>query len=84
MIWQDIVFGVGTALFSIALIPTLRDTQKPALQTSLMTAVVLFIFAFTSATLGLWFACGSQILNGLIWSTLAWQRHTQKPAKDKL
>lgn len=84
MIWQDVVFGVGTAVFSIALIPTLRDKQKPALLTSIPTAVILYVFAITSSTLNLRFAMIMQLVSATIWSALAWQRYRQNQVKSKL
>ncbi len=77
MIWQDIVFGTGTIIFAVSLIPTIRDSQKPAVKTSLPTAIILAFFAVTSATLGLWFAVVAQVISCGLWSLLAFQRFNQ-------
>ena len=54
MVWQDIVLSVGAWIFFIALIPSIKSRDKPAIMTSLPTGIVLVIFALTYATLGLW------------------------------
>lgn len=73
MIWQEAVFAVGSLLFSVALLPTLRAPSKPALSTSLMTGSILLVFAFAYATLDLWYAAATGSVTAGIWLTLAWQ-----------
>jgi len=78
MLWQDWIFGVGTIIFSIALIPSVLGKEKPAISTSLSTGITLMIFAFAQATLFLWFACIASILAGFLWLTLAVQKIRSK------
>jgi len=75
--WQDYVLAVGAFIFSVALIPTLRSKQKPALPTSILTSIVLCVFAVTYASLGLWLAVVAQFLGAFVWGILAWQRYQQ-------
>lgn len=71
--WQDYVLAVGAFLFTVALIPTLRGINKPALSTSVMTSAVLWVFAATYATLELWLATIAQVIGACAWAVLAWQ-----------
>jgi hypothetical protein len=59
----------------LSLVPTIRGDQKPALTTSLMTVVLMAIFSFTMATMGMWLAVLSNL--GILgaWSILAVQRY---------
>lgn len=72
--WQDIVFAVGSLVFSAALIPSVRGTDKPAFISSALTALILAVYAFTFATLSLWFSTFATTLNCVVWSTLAVQK----------
>ena len=76
--WQDFVLAAGSLIFSLALIPSLRSSHKPAASTSLITAAVLLIFAVTYMTLSLWFSAVAITINGLCWLTLAVQKSSQK------
>lgn len=78
MSWQDIVIGGGSAILTIALIPTVFDKQKPALATSLITGGMVTVFVFTFATLSLWFTAAVDIVTASIWFLLAFQRMRQK------
>ena len=62
MQWQDWVFSIGTWIFIIALIPTLRGKQKPELSTSLVTGGILAIFVATYLSLNLWLSALSNVL----------------------
>ena len=73
--WQDWVISVGQFLFFIALLPSIRGKEKPALRTSLMTAIVLTIFAYTQYTLGLYLSVVSAIASALGWYILLWQSY---------
>jgi len=53
IIWQDLVLGIGTWMFIIALIPaTISDIIFPQFS-SFVTAMVLSVFTFTVWTLNL-------------------------------
>lgn len=79
MQWQDLVFSIGNWMFSVALIPTILGKEKPALSTSTVNSVVLFIFGFAFTTLSLWLSAASISLNGILWAILAFQKYR----KDK-
>lgn len=76
--WQDWIFALGSVVFMVALIPALRATEKPPVSTSLMTAMVLEIFATTQATLHLYVASIASVILAFEWATLAWQGLRQK------
>ncbi|MFO0781294.1 MAG: hypothetical protein U0524_00170 [Candidatus Saccharimonadales bacterium] len=71
--WQDYVLAVGAFFFSIALIPSLRGSQKPAVLTSVLTAITLAIFAVTFVTLDLWLSAIAEAIGVLCWGALAAQ-----------
>ena len=77
MQWQDLVFSIGNLMLSVALIPTVTGKSKPELSTSIMTAIILFLFGLTFATLSLWFSAVSISVGGTIWTILAFQRLRQ-------
>jgi hypothetical protein len=74
MVWQDIVLSVGSFVFFIALIPTIRIKEKPALSTSIINGIVLAVFAFTYSTLELWLSVCSTSMVFIAWSVLAVQK----------
>jgi len=77
--WQDYVLAAGSIVFTIALIPSLTSKNKPAVSTSLLTGVVLIVFAFTYLTLHLWFSMVAISINAVAWLALATQKfHQQK------
>jgi len=78
MHWQDLVFSIGSWIFIIALIPTIRGKQKPEFSTSLVTAIILFIFAITYLTLGLLISAISTVGTSTGWFILAYQKYRQK------
>ncbi len=78
MVWQDFVFAIGTWIFIIALIPTIRSREKPPLSTSLPTGLVLLVYVFTFATLELWFSMISSSVLAVLWLYLAWQKRRKK------
>ena len=80
--WQDFVLAAGSLIFSLALIPSLRSTHKPAASTSLVTSGVLFIFAVTYLTLSLWFSAIAITINGLAWLVLALQKLAQNTSRS--
>jgi hypothetical protein len=80
--WQDIVLAIGSILFSIALIPSIISKEKPAVWTSITTALVLLTFAFVYASLKLWYAMFTITINALFWVILAVQKmHLKRKRK---
>lgn len=78
MIWQDWVFGIGTVIFSVALLPSVFGGEKPSLSTSLPTGAILMLFAVTQASLSLWFTAIMSVIAGSLWLVLAFQRYKIK------
>lgn len=78
MLWQDIIFTVGSWIFIFSLIPTIQGKQKPELSTSIITTVVLSIFSITYLTLGLKLSAISTTGTAIGWGILAYQRYRQK------
>lgn len=75
--WQDFVFTVGSFLFIIGLIPTVRGSQKPPLSTSFVTGLVLLVFAVMYLTLELYLSAVVTTITSMMWATLFLQRHRQ-------
>ncbi len=74
MTWQDIILSVGSWIFTIALIPSVISKDKPALSSSLTTAIVLTVYAVVYVTISLWTAAASTVLVAVMWYTLAIQK----------
>lgn len=77
MLWQDWVFSIGTWVFAIALIPTIKSKEKPPLSTSAPTAFFLALFAFTYFTLSLYLSAVSSLSTATAWFILALQKYRQ-------
>jgi amino acid permease len=69
--WQDWVLSTGAFLVLLSLLPTLRGPHKPALTTSVMTAVLGSIMTLTLATLGLWLSAVANGAVSLLWMAIA-------------
>ncbi len=74
MHWQDVVLTIGQVIFIVALFPSILSKDKPALQTSLLTAAVALSIAVVYVTLSIPFAAISAALNGALWCVLAVQK----------
>lgn len=75
MTWQDMVIAAGQWIFLLALLPSILGKDKPAFATSILTAVILVVFAVTYATLALWVSTVTTLLVSGAWLTLAVQKH---------
>ena len=75
MRWQDFVFSIGMWVFIFALRPTLRGSEKPALETSIVTATTLVVFAVVYASMELWGSVMSSVVLAVLWYILAWQKY---------
>lgn len=73
MHWQDIVLTVGQIIFIIALIPAIRNKQKPPFLTNILNAFVLFCFGVVYITLSLWFAAVTTCIVAILWLVLTVQ-----------
>jgi len=78
MRWQDIIMMIGGFIFAVALVPSVRSKDKPALSSSLTTGTVLLVFCVCYATLDLWLAFSSTILTVIMWYILAYQKMKSK------
>ena len=76
--WQDLVLMVGGFGFSVALIPMVRQHEKPPISTSLPTVLILIAFGAAYATLGLWLAFSSGVFTLTMWLILLIQRLRSK------
>lgn len=74
---QDLILTLGSLVFVIALMPSIVSKNKPALSTSTLTSLVLFIFAGVYISLHLWFAAFTTSLTGTQWLILAVQKYKQ-------
>jgi len=68
---------LGGFIFTLALIPSIKAKDKPALSTSLITGIVLAIFCIAYATMSLWLAFSAEILSTSAWFILAIQKFKQ-------
>lgn len=71
--WQDVVMAIIGFIFAVALWPSVRSKEKPALASSILTGTGLLIMCVCYATLGLWLAFSSSILTVIMWYILAVQ-----------
>jgi hypothetical protein len=76
--WQDIIFTLGSIVFAVALLPSIRGKDKPHPATSLMTGGVLFIFALTYLSLELWFSASATMVTSTMWITLLIQEKRKR------
>ncbi|QLG51226.1 hypothetical protein [Natrinema halophilum] len=72
MMWQDLVFMLGSGLSIIFLAPTLSDTSaRVPLGTSLPSMGIGFVYATTFFTLGMDFSALGAFAAGSMWSLIA-------------
>lgn len=68
--WQDIVFSLGSIVFTMALVPAIIRKRYPPISTCVLTATMLIVYAVTDATLGLWFSTITTIASSIIWMVM--------------
>jgi hypothetical protein len=66
----DVIFGIGSVLFAVALLPSVLRWRTPAISTSLLTAAVLSVFILAYANLHFWFALTTDAITALLWWVL--------------
>ncbi|WP_137291111.1 hypothetical protein [Natronorubrum halophilum] len=72
MMWQDLVFMLGSGLSIVFLAPTLRDASaRVPLGTSLPSMGIGFVYATTFFTLGMNFSAMGSLAAGTMWSLIA-------------
>lgn len=74
MKWQDAILSFGSIFFTLALIPTIRAAEKPALVSSIMTALFLLSFVVVDFSLGLPVAAVLTVTTAVAWLILAAQK----------
>jgi hypothetical protein len=72
--WQDLIFCIGSILFIVGLIPSVRGKQKPPKSTCVITGLTLLTFAITYATLGLWLSFITTLITSTMWLVLLVQQ----------
>jgi len=77
MQWQDYVFTIGQFIFLVALIPTIKGKDKPALSTSVATTLILLVFVYTYFSLKLLLSATASLSIAIAWGTLAVQKYLQ-------
>ncbi|TYL36375.1 hypothetical protein CV102_22350 [Natronococcus pandeyae] len=72
MMWQDLVFTVGSGLSIAFLAPTLRNAAANVpLGTSLPSMAIGLVYAFTFFTLGMTFSAAGALATGVMWTLIA-------------
>ena len=72
MMWQDLVFLIGSCLSIVFLAPTLRDASACVpLGTSLPSMGIGGVYAFTFTSLGMTFSAVGAFAAGGMWSLIA-------------
>lgn len=72
MMWQDLVFMVGSGLSIVFLAPTLRDaTARVPLGTSLPSMAIGMVYGVTFLTLGMTFSALGSLAAGTMWALIA-------------
>lgn len=72
MMWQDLVFMIGSGFSVVTLGPTLRDASaRVPLGTSIPSMSIGFIYAFTFFTLGMSLSALGALAAGTMWSLIA-------------
>jgi hypothetical protein len=65
--WQDIVFSLGSIVFTIALIPAILKKKYPPVSTCISTGLMIGIYAVTDFTLELWFSALTSAISASLW-----------------
>ena len=66
----NLIFGIGSFLFAVALVPSVLHKQAPARSTSLLTASVLTVFIYAYVTLHFWLSVGTDAATAALWWVL--------------
>ena len=71
--WQDIVITTGGFIMIIALLPTVRGSNKPDRKTSIITGLILSAFSISYLSLHLWLSSVTTMVMAVIWFILYYQ-----------
>lgn len=80
MIWQDLVFMIGSSLSIVFLAPTLRDsTANVPVATSAPSMIIGGVYAFTFASLGMTFSAVGALSTCVMWTLIGFFRAPESP-----
>lgn len=68
--WQDLVFTFGTVVFTVALIPALKQKMYPPKSTCFITAAMLVLYTVTEVTMDLWLSAATTLMSTIMWFIL--------------
>ena len=72
MMWQDLVFMIGSSLSIVFLAPTLRDASaRVPLGTSLPSMAIGIVYGLTFLSLGMVFSALGSLAAGTMWALIA-------------
>lgn len=72
MIWQEVVFLVGSVFSLVVLVPTLRDPMANIpLGTSLPSALIGLVYGGAFLSMGMTLSGVGALMTGIIWSLIA-------------
>lgn len=72
MMWQDVVFLLGSVFSLVVLVPTLRDSfANVPLGTSLPSATIGVAYGLTFFSLGMTMSAVGSLATGVMWSLVA-------------
>lgn len=79
MVWQDILIAICTFLFAYSLVPQIIAGYREKkglveIQTSLITALGLYLVAAAMFTLHLYFSASMNFLTAILWSVILIQK----------
>jgi hypothetical protein len=80
MMWQDLIFMIGSSLSIVFLAPTLRDSDAQVpLATSAPSMLIGGVYAFTFATLGMTFSAAGALAACIMWTLISFFRAPRSP-----
>jgi len=80
MMWQDVIFLLGSIFSLIVLVPTLRNPMAHVpLGTSLPSAIIGITYGVTFFSLGMYLSAVGAALTGVLWSLIAALRSPRSP-----
>lgn len=80
MMWQDLIFLVGSMFSLLVLVPTLRNpAANVPLGTSLPSALIGVVYGIAFLTLGMTLSAVGALLTGVIWGLIATLRSPESP-----
>ena len=82
LMWQDLIFTVGSAFSILVLMPTLKNRMATIpLGTSVPSALIGIIYGSTFFTMGLTYSAAGSVATGVLWSLIAMLRSPDSPPR---